>query len=165
MPTLTGRTPAEDAAIVPTADLVGDVEVELTLLGRHAMHSSQHTEDRQLDRSGYHLLGRLERTPLSLKQLAEAFRLDQSTVNRQVNALQKAGHVERIADPDGGTALLIRPTTAGRRALRRDRDVARSQVARVLGDWSDRDVAALHRLLRKFNTSIEGLEGTPWPRS
>ena len=144
MPTLTGRTPAEDATIAPSADLVGDVEVELTLLGRHAMHSSQHTEDRQLDRSGYHLLGRLERTPLSLKQLAEAFRLDQSTVNRQVNALQKAGHVERIADPDGGTALLIRPTTAGRRAKRSAGSTSACQTRAVSGptpgtDWWSRN--------------------------
>jgi DNA-binding MarR family transcriptional regulator len=146
------------------SDVVAAVEVELTLLGRHAMHSSQHTEDRQLDRSGYHLLGRLQHAPLSLRQLAEAFRLDQSTVNRQVNRLLASGLVERIADPDGGTALLIRPTTEGTKALARDRAVARDQVAQVLDHWPDDEVAELQRMLRKFNTSIEELEGTPWPR-
>ena len=145
-------------------DVIAAVEIELTLLGRHTMHSSQHTEDRQLDRSGYHLLGRLEHAPLSLRQLAEAFRLDQSTVNRQVNRLLTSGLVERIADPAGGTALLIRPTAAGRKALRRDRSVARDQLARVLDHWPDAEVAELQRMLRKFNTSIEQLEGTPWPR-
>ncbi len=151
-------------ATASASDTVAAVEVELTLLGRHTMHSSQRAGERQLDRSGYHLLGRLEHAPLNLRQLAEAFRLDQSTVNRQVNRLLTAGLVERIADPDGGTALLIRPTAAGRRALRRDRTLARTQLAQVLEDWSEDEVASLQELLQKFNTSIEQLEGTPWPR-
>jgi len=148
-----------------TDDMVAALETELTLLGRHTMHSSQHAPERQLDRSGYHLLGRLEYAPLNLRQLADAFRLDQSTVNRQVNRLLRAGLVERIADPEGGTALLIRPTAAGRKALRRDRGVARAQLAHLLDDWSDDDVADLQRMLRQLNTSIEQLEGNPWPRN
>ncbi|MGN6162213.1 MAG: MarR family winged helix-turn-helix transcriptional regulator [Marmoricola sp.] len=143
---------------------VSEVERELSLLARHQLHSSQHAPDRVLDRSGYALLGRLEHGPLSLKQLAEAFRLDQSTVNRQVNALRREELVERISDPSGGVAQLLRPTRKGLRLLARDRDVAREQVGRVLDDWDPRDVEALAALLHRFNTSIEALEGRPWPR-
>jgi len=143
---------------------VTGLEAELTLLARHTLHTSQHAPDRCLDRSGYQLLGRLEHGPLSLKQLAEAFRLDQSTVNRQVNALRRGGLVRRIADPDGGTALLIEPTAQGRAALRRDRHVAHRQLGDVLADWSEADIEHLHAMLEKFNVSIENLEGRPWPR-
>lgn len=143
---------------------IAEVEVELSLLSRHQIHSSQHAPDRLLDRSGYALLGRLEHEPLSLKQLAEAFRLDQSTVNRQISALRREGLVERIADPDGGVAQLLRPTRNGLARLRRDREVSRGQVGRVLDGWSERDIAQLGTLLRKFNDSIERLEGRPWPR-
>src|SRR5689334_8616043 len=59
---------------------IAALEVELSLLARHHLHSSQHSPERLLDRSGYHLLSRLELGPLNLKQLAEAFRLDPSTV-------------------------------------------------------------------------------------
>ena len=143
---------------------VFDVERELSLLARHQLHSTQHAPDRVLDRSAYALLGRLEHGPLTLKQLAEAFRLDQSTVNRQVNALRRDALVERISDPDGGVAQLLRPTRKGLRLLARDREVARDQVGQVLADWNADDVEALAELLRRFNNSIESLEGRPWPR-
>jgi len=146
------------------SSVLSDVEVEMSLLSRHHIHSSQHAPDRVLDRSGYALLSRLEHAAMSLKQLADAFRLDQSTVNRQINALRKRGLVERVADPDGGVALLVRPTRKGRAQLARDRDVSRGQIGTVLAGWDAADVAEFGRLLRAFNNSIEALEGRPWPR-
>jgi len=146
------------------ATVVSDVEAEMSLLSRHQIHTSQHAPDRLLDRSGYALLSRLEHGAMSLKQLAEAFRLDQSTVNRQINALRKRGLVERVADPDGGVALLVRPTRKGRAQLERDREVSRAQIGHVLQDWDAADVAEFGRLLHRFNNSIEALEGRPWPR-
>lgn len=144
---------------------VAALEIELTLLARHHLHSSQHSDERCLDRSGYHLLGRLELEPMTLKQLAEAFRLDVSTVNRQVNALLRAGLVERIHDPDGGVAKVLRPTPTGLDLLHRDRALVQEQVARVVEGWTRKDRAELHRLLEKLNSSIEALEGRPWPRA
>lgn len=145
-------------------DTVADVEIELSLLARHQLHSTQHAPDRALDRSGYALLGRLEHGAMSLRQLAEAFRLDQSTVNRQINALRRDHLVERVSDPDGGVAHLLRPTRRGLALLHRDRVVARRQLGQVLDGWDAGDIARLHELLERLNTSIERLEGRPWPR-
>ena len=144
---------------------IAALEAELTLLARHHLNSSQHSPDRMLDRSGYHLLSRLELGPLNLKQLAEAFRLDPSTVNRQVNALLRAGLLEKAPDPDGAVARVLRPTRAGLDRLRHDRAVLQQQVARVVGEWDRQEVDELGRLLEKLNTSIESLEGRPWPRA
>jgi DNA-binding MarR family transcriptional regulator len=144
---------------------IAALEVELSLLARHHLHSSQHSAERLLDRSGYHLLSRLELGPLNLKQLAEAFRLDPSTVNRQVNALLRAGLVERIPDPAGAVARVLRPTAQGLDLLHRDRAIVQEQIGRVVGGWSGRDLDDLHRLLEKLNTSIETLEGKTWPRA
>jgi len=55
-------------------------------------------------------------------------------------------------------------TARGRRALRHDRAVARAQVATVLESRSQSEISSLQQALRKFNTSIEELAGTPWPR-
>jgi len=143
---------------------VVEVERELSLFARHQLHSAQHAPDRELDRSAYALLSRLEHGPMTLKQLAEAFRLDQSTGNRQVNAMRRDALVERISDPDGGVAQLLRPTRQGLKLLAHDRHVARQQVGQVLADWSDKDVHAFGEMLRRFNNSIEALEGRPWPR-
>ena len=143
---------------------VFEVERELSLLARHQMHSTQVAPNRALDRSGYALLGRLEHGPMTLKQLAGAFRLDQSTVNRQINALRRESLVERISDPEGGVAQLLRPTRKGLRLLQRDREVAREQIGHVVEHWTKADVEAFAELLHRFNTSIESLEGRPWPR-
>lgn len=155
MPT---RTPTD---LARTVELL---EQELTLLARHQLSSAAHTPDLELDRSGYQLLSRLELEPLTLKQLAEAFRLDVSTVNRQIATLRRKGLAERIDSPDGGIARLLRPTAKGLALLRKDRETRHTQVGRVLETWADEDVAALHELLAKFNTSIEDLEGRRWPR-
>jgi DNA-binding MarR family transcriptional regulator len=144
---------------------IAALEVELSLLARHHLHSSQHSPERVLDRSGYQLLSRLELGALNLKQLAEAFRLDPSTVNRQVNALLRAGLLEKAPDPSGAVARVLRPTTEGLALLHRDRQFLQEQVGRVLADWEPGEVDELRRLLERLNTSIEGLEGRPWPRA
>lgn len=151
-------------ATTSATDTIALLEQELTLLARHQLSSAVHSPDLALDRSGYQLLSRLELSALTLKQLAEAFRLDISTVNRQVAALRRKGLVERQADPEGGLAQVLRPTRTGLALLRRDRSVRHSQVAQVLETWDAEDVEQLQVLLERFNTSIEALEGQPWPR-
>lgn len=149
------------------ADLATTVQLleqELTLLARHQLSTGQNSSALGLDRSGYQLLSRLELGALTLKQLAEAFRLDISTVNRQIAALRRKGLVERIGDPAGGIARLLRPTETGLAQLRKDRTVRHGHVSQVLESWSPDQVEDLHRLLAQFNTSIEDLEGQAWPR-
>lgn len=146
------------------ASTVALLEQELTLLARHQLSSGQNTPELGLDRSGYQLLGRLELGALSLKQLAEAFRLDISTVNRQIASLRRKGLVERIVDPAGAVAQLLQPTRLGLTQLRQDRETRYDQVGQVLAEWDADDVDRLHALLAKFNVSIETLEGQPWPR-
>ncbi|RNL60450.1 MarR family transcriptional regulator [Nocardioides marmoriginsengisoli] len=146
------------------ASTVRVLELELTLLARHQLSSAQHAPDLGLDRSGYQLLCRLEVGAMTLKQLAEAFRLDISTVNRQIAALRHKGLVERVADPAGGVAQLLQPTRTGLELLERDRNVKRGHISQLLATWDPDDVDQLHRLLAKLNTSIEDREGRPWPR-
>src|SRR5690242_7667579 len=123
-----------------TVSGVALLEQELTLLARHQLSSAQHNPDLALDRSGFQLLGRLELEPLSLKQLAELFRLDISTVNRQVASLRRKGLVDRIADPAGGVAQLLRPTRRGLTLLRQDRETRHRQISQVIADWDADEV-------------------------
>ena len=139
------------------------MERELTLLSRHYLHVQR--GDQTLERSAYVLLGRLEiGDPMTLKELAGAFALDVSTINRQIASLQRHGLVERMADPDGGMARRFRPTPAGLEKLARDRELNADGVKRVVGGWSAEDMGRLTELLTRFNREIEALEGRPWPR-
>ncbi|WP_424805821.1 MarR family winged helix-turn-helix transcriptional regulator [Rhodococcus sp. 27YEA15] len=140
-----------------------DIEYELTLLSRY--HALAQRTDLELERSAFLLLGRLElQSPMSLKELARAFSLDVSTVNRQVAALLRQNLVERVSDPEGGTARKIRPTDTGLAKLHADRRQTVVGLEKVLARWTPDERESLAYLLRRFNQSVEHLEGRDWPR-
>lgn len=144
------------------------IERELRLVGRHATMGSLHQcpPGVRLERSAHLLLSRLEAEgPLSIGQLADAFGLDTSTVNRQTAALLRVDLAERIPDPDGGMARKIRITEEGLRKLRANRAWATDGLGTVLEDWTPGEVATLADALRRFNTTVEEKEGRPWPRA
>ncbi|MFD7644730.1 MarR family winged helix-turn-helix transcriptional regulator [Kitasatospora sp. NPDC059795] len=144
------------------------IEREMMLLSRHQVLATARTSGSSdsLDRSAYTLLSRIETEgPLTIGQLAEAFGLDTSTVNRQTAAMLRAGLVDRIPDPDGGVARKLRITEDGLRRLHRDRDWSIQGLARVVDDWSAEDLAAFAGILERFNRDIEKIQGRPWPRA
>lgn len=146
-----------------------DIEYEVMLLGRHLAWvsggiSGTARPDR-LDRSAYTLLSRMEvQGPMTIAELADAFGLDQSTLNRQTAAMTRAGLVERIPDPDGGLARKFRVTARGAERLAADRDTNRAATAKVVAGWTEQEVAGFATALRRFNTDVERLSGRPWPR-
>ncbi|MFJ9949201.1 MarR family winged helix-turn-helix transcriptional regulator [Kitasatospora sp. NPDC091207] len=134
------------------------------LIGRHHAMAGGRTAG-FLERSAYLLLSRIEaQGPMSIGQLAEAFQLDTSTVNRQAAAMLRAGVVERIPDPDGGVARKFAITAVGSEALTEDRRRHQEGLGRVLKGWSDAEVAGLATVLTRLNRSIEDLQGVVWPR-
>jgi DNA-binding MarR family transcriptional regulator len=113
----------------------------------------------------YILLSRIEIDgPLSIGQLADAFGLDTSTVNRQTAAMLRTGLAERIADPDGGMARKLRITPEGERRMHAYRAWVVTGLGDLLAGWSPQDVAAFSGYLARFNEAIEEKEGRPWPR-
>ena len=102
---------------------------------------------------------------MSVAELAEAFDVDVSTVHRQIAAAMKHGLVEKMADPDGGTAKKHQPSPEGEELLRQELAARRDSAATVMDDWSAEDVATYARMLRRFNQSVEKKRGKPWPRA
>lgn len=146
---------------------VADLVRELMLVNRHfvlGVADSYRGGDR-LDRSAFILLSRIEAEgPMSIGQLAEAFALDTSTVNRQTAAMLRIGVAERIPDPEGGLARKLRITEEGRKRLRSERDWAVSGLRQVLRDWKPEEIGQLLASVTRFNQSIEEVSGKPWPR-
>lgn len=142
------------------------VEFETMLLGRHiALQNRPRDADERLDRSAYVVLSRIGmQGPMSIGQLSDAFGLDASTLNRQTAALLSAQLLERIPDPDGGMARKFRTTAEGARRLEAERTSNVNGLERVLADWKPEEVAEFSRWLTRFNSDIERLQGTPWPR-
>ena len=135
------------------------IQHELAVLARRAERirvAALGRTESTLDRSAYLLLGRLEADgPLGIRALAEAFRLDVSTVTRQVAPLEQAGLVKRVPDPRGGRGSAIRLTAEGARQLADVRRARRERMAEVLHDWPERDVKRLAELLARFNSAMD----------
>ncbi|WP_063051131.1 MarR family winged helix-turn-helix transcriptional regulator [Nocardia arthritidis] len=150
--------PGDDAALSRLA-------YELSLLSRHFPAALLRRPGFQLDRSAYLILTRLELDhPLSLRELSEAFRLDISTINRQVAAMLRQGLVDRVPDPDGGIARKIRASPKGLESLASDRVQSRQGIGAVVADWTEADIDQLSKLIARFNQSVEDKEHNPWPR-
>ncbi|MDX3585503.1 MarR family transcriptional regulator [Streptomyces europaeiscabiei] len=143
------------------------VEYENMLLGRyqHLSQSKGRRKDSTLERSAYILLSRIRvEGPMSISELSDAFGLDASTLRRQTAATLRAGLVEHILDPEGGVARKFRITEEGERRLDEEREGNVRSLALVLEGWSEDDIAGFADYLERFNTSIERLHGTTWPR-
>lgn len=148
---------------------VAELEQELMLVGRHSALRSPYgavpEPDARLERSAYILLSRIEIDgPMSIGQLADAFGLDTSTVNRQTAAMLRGGLAERISDPAGGMARKLRITPEGERRMHAYRAWVVAGLGDLLADWPPQDVAAFSGFLARFNEAIERTEGRPWPR-
>ncbi|MFC4116370.1 MarR family winged helix-turn-helix transcriptional regulator [Nonomuraea zeae] len=137
---------------------IADIERELMLIGRYKelAAASAAPAERRLERSSsYILLSRLESAPMSIGQLAQAFSLDASTVNRQTAVLLREGLAERIPDPEGGMARKLRITAEGLRRVGEERAYRLSGLATVLKDWTPAELASFAEGLAHFNASIE----------
>ncbi|MCM3882415.1 MarR family winged helix-turn-helix transcriptional regulator [Frankia sp. R82] len=157
---------------LPSEDRLRDdqlhaIERELMLLSRHhILPASNHRHGRRtLERSAYLLLSRIEvEGPMTLAQLAEAFSLDVSTVNRQTAAMVQAGLVERIPDPNGAMARRLAMTPEGRQRLQADRDIVLDALAKILTEWAGGDLRQLADVLGRFNLTCEREYDYVWPR-
>ena len=112
-----------------------------------------------LDNSAFRLLWMLsDGTPRTLRQLAECLDLEQSTVNRQVNAALSAGYVERFA-VEGSASKLVRPTAAGEEAFDHDGQIRAALISRALDDLGDDRAARLIGDLRAYNDAWDTVLG------
>ena len=145
----------------------GSVELEVMLLGRHAVLGPASSKARggSLDRSAYLLLSRLQaQGPMTIRELHEAFGLDQSTLSRQTAAMLRDGVVERTPDPDGGPARRFAVTDLGAARLAADRADKLAALDKVFDDWDPEEVQTFAAMLRRVNEGIERVDGRPWPR-
>lgn len=110
-----------DAVTSPTrAALEHDDAFATVRMGARWDRTRRGLETRQeLGTAEGRLLWLLRDEPLTLKQIAERSGLEQSTVNRQVNAALTAGLLDRARPADGG-AYLISATPAGAAAFQAD---------------------------------------------
>jgi DNA-binding MarR family transcriptional regulator len=83
--------------------------------------------------------------------LVQLYRLDRSTVSRQVGDLEARGRVIRVPDPAGGRGHLLRVTRSGASLLAEAARAQREGLERRAADWEPGRLTEFARLLRRFN--------------
>jgi DNA-binding MarR family transcriptional regulator len=133
------------------------IEYELTTLIRKAVFRDQ--SDRKigiLERSAYLLMRRLnECGPSRLKELAEAFQLDISTLSRQAASLESKKLIQRFSDPKDGRVSLFDLTELGKERLAVDRRMRLQWYQGLLEGWSDEEKGLFGELLVRMNGAFE----------
>jgi DNA-binding MarR family transcriptional regulator len=129
------------------------LEQEFAFLAR-SMEAINRKRAYPLERAHYLLLLRLADGPCSVGTLATGLALDDSTVTRQVAAMEKAGLVARRTNPADRRSTLIEPTREGAARAKRMRAQRLARIAALFSGWEEADRAALADLLARVNHQL-----------
>ncbi|AXT85804.1 hypothetical protein C6I20_11795 [Aeromicrobium sp. A1-2] len=91
---------------------------------------------------------------MRLGDIAEAMKLDASTVSRHVQQLGDRGLIQRQPDPQDGRASIIALTADGLVSLKKTIDQRRSFISASLSEWSDVDRERLRTDLIRLTESL-----------
>ena len=107
-----------------------------------------------LERAHYLLLLRLRQGPASVSALAASLALDDSTVTRQVAAMQRLGLVTKLVNPVDGRSALVEPTAEGAARAEAMRAVRLERIEAMFAGWPEADRALLATLLGRVNRQL-----------
>jgi DNA-binding MarR family transcriptional regulator len=147
------------ATPVATAEVsseIVDIELALTEIAYLASRARQHERltavaGVSLDRSAAALLRHLALAePVRAGELAARLAVEASHVTRQVQQLERTGHITRVPDPEDGRAQLIKLTNSGRETVERMRAVGCLGMRQVLGGWPAEELSTLAVLFRRM---------------
>jgi DNA-binding MarR family transcriptional regulator len=116
--------------------------------------SSIHRASQKGDAATLGILGAVAARPrVRPSDVALHLGVNQSSVTRQMQKLERLGLVKLQADPSDGRSCRIVLTIAGRAEMRRLTSIGLDRFALFVKDWDARDVRTLARLLETFERS------------
>ncbi|RYP85902.1 MarR family transcriptional regulator [Nocardioides guangzhouensis] len=122
----------------------------------NAIHVQTSSGEIELERSAYAILCLLaDEGPQRLGSIATAFRLDPSTITRQVQAVERIGLVEKASDPLDRRATLLYLTAHGTHTVETARAHRRRMLDAILVDWTDEERGQFLRALQRFNDTMD----------
>ena len=124
----------------------GDDELRM-LLQRVARRIRNNRADGTMSDAKLGVLFRVEQSPASPGTLAERERITPPSMNRTLNALEKAGLVTRSPDPDDARKVVVSITPAGRDLITETRRLRTAWFSRRLAELTPDERAAFERLV------------------
>lgn len=132
----------------PVADRVWRTMSSLVLDNKDAWRRSV-VELTGLPFSRIRILKRLDRSPLTMKQVAEAATIDAPAATVAINDLESRGLVVREIDPENRRSKRVSLTAAGRDVLRSVNELADPPPASLAGLDAE-DLRSLHAILSRL---------------
>ena len=129
--------------------------VTATRLVEHAIADSLRPQG--LTHAGFGVLALVQAQPLTQRQIAHRARVEEQTVSRTVERLERLGMVDRHRDPDDRRRVLVSPTAAGRAAFRAA--TAHDPAEALLADLPD--LATLRAQLAHLVRRLGGEDAVP----
>jgi MarR family transcriptional regulator, organic hydroperoxide resistance regulator len=111
--------------------------VRLLLTAAHLveLHFEEHLRDFGLTQAGFIVLALLESGPMNQRELAGHARVEEQTMGRTVERLERLGHLTRRRDPSDLRRMLVQRTPSGTEAF--IRSIRRDVVGEALADLPD----------------------------
>jgi DNA-binding MarR family transcriptional regulator len=152
-PTITAKPPRERASdLEELGAALRRMLVSLRRLrGRQAQLGGQEVSHAQFEL----LLELLERTELTVGELAEAAHVTPATVTPMLDHLVAAGHVERSQRVHDRRVVVCRLTERGRTEVSAFRASKKARWERALADVPERDLRAATRVIERLGALFE----------
>src|ERR671916_1005720 len=100
-----------------------------------------------------HALEHLSREELTPKELGERLFVSPGAITALVDRLEKAGHLERVANPKDRRSSLLRTTPSGREAMVAQVLPLASEVDRIAAGLSEQELAAVEGFRREVTAA------------
>ena len=127
------------------------IALELAILVRRITAMTRQKEI-ELDRATYLLLHHIMTCGFAgVKEMAQTFGLDVSTVSRQIAVLEKKGYVKRTQDRSDRRAFSLTITTYGQTVCDAYKTDRVTKLEQHLQGWSNEEMQTFSVLLHKYN--------------
>ena len=145
-------------AVVPRSDLAAQLEGTFRLLGKRIYRTSARRASDGgpgLDLASMSVLAVLaDQNEMRPSDIATALEIDQSTVSRQLQQLEKVGFVARRADSGDGRVSRIRLTSDGSARVAAIRAARARMLDEVFLGWPEADRRQLNVLLERLHDDL-----------
>ncbi|WLV24370.1 MarR family transcriptional regulator [Aciduricibacillus chroicocephali] len=129
-----------------------DLQLELASLVRYITSLTPSQTGRMLDRSGFLILQHIDsKGTASIKELATYFKLDISTMSRQVRSLEQKDYLARRPNPSDKRAHFLTVTSSGKEQLNAYRTLKSKRIQQLFGEWDEESLKQFTRLLQRAN--------------
>jgi DNA-binding MarR family transcriptional regulator len=154
---MTSPPDSPDAAGGADADHECIVNLMLAIGAALQAAKRPHPAAADADHGGTALVSVLYRCgPMRSSDLAQVTMLDLSTVSRHARALEDAGHVARVADPDDRRAHRLALTESGFALVEEHWNQRLAYLTSRLAAWSREDARTLAELAARFARDVSG---------